>query len=120
MLQNIEAHYCTQTQQTSLSELFKKLRFVKEGSLLYPQNQFIKQMTVAELFMKLPNVTEHKSSLLYTQNHQTSGFFTSSKVKEYVELYLHSPIRLHGVVLSLENAQGHLYLYKEEPRIVHG
>jgi hypothetical protein len=27
-----------------------------------------------------------------------------------VELYLYSPIRLHGVVLSLEKAQGQLYL----------
>jgi len=25
---------------------------------------------------------------------------SSAEVKEYVELYLHSPIRLHGVVLS--------------------
>jgi hypothetical protein len=27
-----------------------------------------------------------------------------------VELYLHSPIRLHGIVLSLRKAQGQLYL----------
>jgi hypothetical protein len=33
---------------------------------------------------------------------------SSSEVKECVEIYLHSPIRLHGVVLS--SAQG-LYLY---------
>jgi hypothetical protein len=26
---------------------------------------------------------------------------SSAEVKEWVELYLHSPIRLHGVVLSL-------------------
>jgi hypothetical protein len=30
-----------------------------------------------------------------------------AEVKEYVELYLHSPIQLHGVVLR---AQGQLYL----------
>jgi len=30
--------------------------------------------------------------------------------KEYVELYLHSPIRLHGVVLSLNKVQGQLCL----------
>jgi hypothetical protein len=33
---------------------------------------------------------------------------SSAEVKELVELYLHSPIRLHGVVLR---AQGQLYLY---------
>jgi hypothetical protein len=33
---------------------------------------------------------------------------SSAEVKECVELYLHSPIRLHGVVLS--EAQGQLYL----------
>jgi hypothetical protein len=34
---------------------------------------------------------------------------SSAEVKECVELYLHSPIHLHGVVLS--EVQGHLYLY---------
>jgi len=34
-----------------------------------------------------------------------------AKVKECAELYLHSPIRLHGVVLSLKETQGQLYLY---------
>jgi hypothetical protein len=34
---------------------------------------------------------------------------SSAKVKEYVELYIHSPIRLHGVVLS--EVQRQLYLY---------
>jgi hypothetical protein len=34
------------------------------------------------------------------------------EVKECVELYLHSPVRLHGVVLSLNKAQGQLYLYQ--------
>jgi hypothetical protein len=34
---------------------------------------------------------------------------SSVKFKECVELYLHSPIRLHGMVLS--EAQGQLYLY---------
>jgi hypothetical protein len=33
---------------------------------------------------------------------------SSAEVREWVELYLHSPIRLHGVVLF--KAQGHLYL----------
>jgi hypothetical protein len=33
---------------------------------------------------------------------------SSAEVKECVELYLHSPIRLHGVVLKV---QGQLYLY---------
>jgi len=30
---------------------------------------------------------------------------SSAAVKEYVELYLHSPIRLHGVVLGKEKGQ---------------
>jgi hypothetical protein len=34
---------------------------------------------------------------------------SSAEGKECVELYLHSPIRLHGVMLS--EAQGQLYLY---------
>jgi hypothetical protein len=34
---------------------------------------------------------------------------SSDEVKECVELYLHSPIRFHAVVLSY--AQGQLYLY---------
>jgi hypothetical protein len=34
---------------------------------------------------------------------------SSAEIKECLELYLHSPIRLHGVVRSL--AQGQLYLY---------
>jgi hypothetical protein len=33
---------------------------------------------------------------------------SSAEVKESVELYLHPPIRLHGVVLSI--AQGQIYL----------
>jgi hypothetical protein len=33
----------------------------------------------------------------------------SAEVKECVELYLHSPIRLHGVVLVKMKAQGQLY-----------
>jgi hypothetical protein len=37
---------------------------------------------------------------------------SSAEVKECVELYLHSPIRLPGVVLSLKIAQGQTYLYK--------
>jgi hypothetical protein len=36
---------------------------------------------------------------------------SSAKIKEWMELYLHSPIRLHGRVLSLKNAQRQLYLY---------
>jgi hypothetical protein len=36
---------------------------------------------------------------------------SSAQVKECVELYLHSPIRLHGVVFSLKKTQGQLYLY---------
>jgi hypothetical protein len=36
---------------------------------------------------------------------------SSAKVKECLELYFHSPIRLHGVVLSLKKAQGQLDLY---------
>jgi hypothetical protein len=36
---------------------------------------------------------------------------SSAEVKEWVELYLHSPIRLHGMVLNLKKAQGQLYLY---------
>jgi hypothetical protein len=35
----------------------------------------------------------------------------SSAVKECMKLYLHSPIRLHGMVLIKKTAQGHLYLY---------
>jgi len=35
---------------------------------------------------------------------------SSAEVRERVELHLHSPIRLHGVVLSFKEAQG-LYLY---------
>jgi hypothetical protein len=35
---------------------------------------------------------------------------SSVEVKECVELYLHSPIRLHGVVLSLKKSQ-ELYFY---------
>jgi hypothetical protein len=34
---------------------------------------------------------------------------SSAEVQECVELYLHSPIRLHGVVLI--SAQGQIYLY---------
>jgi hypothetical protein len=34
---------------------------------------------------------------------------STAEVKEYVKIYLHSPIRLHGVVLS--EAQGQFYLY---------
>jgi len=33
-----------------------------------------------------------------------------AEVKEYLELYLHSPISLHSVVLSLKT-QGNFYLY---------
>jgi hypothetical protein len=36
---------------------------------------------------------------------------SSTEVKECVELYLHSPVRLHGMVFSLKKAQGQLYLY---------
>jgi hypothetical protein len=36
---------------------------------------------------------------------------SSAEVKECVELYLHSPVRLHGVVISLEKAKGNFYLY---------
>jgi len=36
---------------------------------------------------------------------------SSADYKEYVELYIYSPIRLHGVVLSQKKAHGHLYLY---------
>jgi hypothetical protein len=35
----------------------------------------------------------------------------SAEGQENVDLYIHSPIRLHGVVLSY--AQGQLYLYFE-------
>jgi hypothetical protein len=35
----------------------------------------------------------------------------SAEVKECVELYLYSPIRLHDVVFSLKKAEGQLYLY---------
>jgi hypothetical protein len=35
---------------------------------------------------------------------------SSAKVNECVELYLHSPLRLHGVVLSQTQAQIYLYL----------
>jgi hypothetical protein len=35
---------------------------------------------------------------------------SSTEVKEYVELYLHSPIRLRGVEV-IKKAQGQLYLY---------
>jgi hypothetical protein len=31
---------------------------------------------------------------------------SSAKVKEWVELYLHSPIRLHGVVLTWGGSTG--------------
>jgi hypothetical protein len=41
-------------------------------------------------------------------NHSPSS---SAEVKELVELYLHSPIRLHAVVLSLKKGTGQLYLY---------
>jgi hypothetical protein len=34
---------------------------------------------------------------------------SSAEIEECVELYLYSPIRVHGEVLSL--AQGQLYLY---------
>jgi len=36
---------------------------------------------------------------------------SSAEVKECVELFLHYPIRLNGVVLSLKKAQEQLYLY---------
>jgi hypothetical protein len=36
---------------------------------------------------------------------------SSAEVKECVELYFHSPIRLHGVVHGLEKAHGQLYLF---------
>jgi hypothetical protein len=36
---------------------------------------------------------------------------SSAEVKECVELYFHSPIRLNSVVLSLKKAQVQLYLY---------
>jgi len=39
----------------------------------------------------------------------TTHLPSSAEVKECVELYLHSPMRLHGVVLR--KAQGQLYLY---------
>jgi hypothetical protein len=39
---------------------------------------------------------------------------SSAEVKECVELNLHSLTRLHGVVLSLRNAQGQLYLYLKD------
>jgi hypothetical protein len=38
-----------------------------------------------------------------------------AEVKEFMELYLHSPIRLRGAVLSLKRAQGQLYLYLSLP-----
>jgi hypothetical protein len=34
---------------------------------------------------------------------------SSAKVKECVDLYLHSPMHIHGVVLSKKKAQGQLY-----------
>jgi hypothetical protein len=40
---------------------------------------------------------------------------SSAEVKECVKLYLHSPIRLHGMVLSLKKAQDQLYLYYRHP-----
>jgi hypothetical protein len=36
---------------------------------------------------------------------------SSVEVKEYVNLYLHSPIHLHGLVLSSKKAQRQLYFY---------
>jgi hypothetical protein len=40
---------------------------------------------------------------------------SSAEVKECVRLYLHSPIRLHDVVLShTTEAQGQIYLYLED------
>jgi len=37
---------------------------------------------------------------------------SSAEVKEWAELYLQSPIRLHGLVLSYKKkAEGNLYLY---------
>jgi hypothetical protein len=47
------------------------------------------------------------------KKHNTEQKYMNSnaEVKECVELYLHSPIRLHGVVLSLKKAQGHLCLH---------
>jgi len=35
---------------------------------------------------------------------------SSAEIKECMELYLHSSIHLHGVVLSLKKAHGQLYL----------
>jgi hypothetical protein len=36
---------------------------------------------------------------------------SSAEAKEYVELYIHSTIRLHGVVLSKVKGQLYLYFY---------
>jgi hypothetical protein len=40
---------------------------------------------------------------------------SGAEVKEWVELYLHSPIRLHGVVLSSgEHRDNFTFLYKRQ------
>jgi hypothetical protein len=39
---------------------------------------------------------------------------SSAEVKEWVELYLHSPIRLHGVVLRESTGQLYLYLLTKQ------
>jgi len=41
--------------------------------------------------------------------------------QECMELYIHSPIRLHGVVLSGETSTGlYLYLYLYEGPVING
>jgi hypothetical protein len=40
---------------------------------------------------------------------------SSAEVKECVELYLHSPIRLHGVVLSLKKHKNNFTFYISDP-----